>query len=200
MRWNKRYQLVDANGRQEKAWKLCQGKRSLSHRQIWDTWRGCYRQIGLYQIPVTLPDLPDVPLYLVVSRQGQGRAPWYPLTNEPIESQEDGWKTIFRYARRWYVELLLRVSKAEFAAQSPRMWKWVDRLKMLSMLNVVVAFLLECLRWPPMVGWLLRWWCHRTGKRCREVSTPRYRLRSAISRLWLSHPPPQIPMPWESPG
>lgn len=200
MRWNKRYQLVDANGRQEKAWKLCQGKRSLSHRQIWDTWRGCYRQIGLYQIPVTLPDLPDVPLYLVVSRQGQGRAPWYPLTNEPIESQEDGWKTIFRYARRWYVELLLRVSKAEFAAQSPRMWKWVDRLKMLSMLNVVVAFLLECLRWPPMVGWLLRWWCHGTGKRCREVSTPRYRLRSAISRLWLSHPPPQIPMPWESPG
>ena len=41
------------------------------------------------------------------------------------------------------------------------------------------------LRVPPNVGeglrtLLLRHWCHRTGERCRDASTPLYRLRSAL--------------------
>jgi hypothetical protein len=40
--------------------------------------------------------------------------------------------------------------------------------------------------------WLLRFCCHRTGKRHREVSMPLYRLRSALSRLWLAFSPPQL--------
>lgn len=36
---------------------------------------------------------------------------------------------------------------------------------------------------------LLRSWCHRRGKRCREATTPLYRIPWALSRLWLAHPP-----------
>ncbi|GAC1475273.1 MAG: hypothetical protein PVSMB7_30340 [Chloroflexota bacterium] len=35
---------------------------------------------------------------------------------------------------------------------------------------------------------LLRTWFHRTGKRSRDTPTPLYRLRSAVSRLWLAYP------------
>lgn len=200
MRWDKNYKLVNAQGREDKAWRLCQGKRSLAHRRIRDAWRDEEREIGLYQIPVTHPHMPEVPLYLVVSRQGKGRAPWYLLTNEPIRNHSDGWKTIFRYAKRWYVEQIFRVSKAEFAVESPRLWFWENRLKLLSILSLVIAFLFEGLRWTAMVSWLLRQWCHRTGERCRNTSTPLYRLRWAISRLWTYHPPPRVALPWESSG
>jgi hypothetical protein len=37
--------------------------------------------------------------------------------------------------------------------------------------------------------WLLRYWCHRTGKWSQEALAPLYRLRSALSRLWLAYAP-----------
>ena len=37
---------------------------------------------------------------------------------------------------------------------------------------------------------LLRNWCHRTGERYRQAAIPLSQLRSAISALWLTHPPP----------
>ena len=33
------------------------------------------------------------------------------------------------------------------------------------------------------------YWCDRTGKRYRTFAIPLYRLRSALSRLWLNYPP-----------
>ena len=40
---------------------------------------------------------------------------------------------------------------------------------------------------------LLRLWCHRRGERYRRVEIPLYRLREALSFLWLSFPP-RIPL------
>jgi hypothetical protein len=37
--------------------------------------------------------------------------------------------------------------------------------------------------------WLLRQYCHRTGKRYREAKLPLYRLRWALSRFWKEHRP-----------
>ena len=48
--------------------------------------------------------------------------------------------------------------------------------------------------YTPAQRWLLRFWCHRTGKRSRDASTPLYRLRSAVSRLWLAYLPSAHPV------
>jgi hypothetical protein len=190
VRWPTAYHLVDAQGKRN-AWKITRGKRSLSHRLIWDAQRHCFRQTGLYFCPVTHPDHPATPLWLVVSRPGKGRSPLYLLTNEPLQSADDAWQIVFFYMRRWQVEMSYRFAKTELAMQSPRLWHWDTRLKLLLMVSLVYAFLLSLLA-PHLADlrqWLLRHFCHRTGKRYREASIPLYRLRSALSRLWLDYPP-----------
>ena len=65
------------------------------------------------------------------------------------------------------------------------------------MVTLVYAFLLSLLQ-PELQllrRWLLRYFCHRTGKRGRETPAPLYRLRAALGRLWLVYPatPAQTP-------
>lgn len=199
LRWPKRYKLVDAKGSRN-AWKIAQGKRSVNHRLIWDARRRCWRKTGILFLPVQHPNH-DIPLWLVISRMGKGREPWYLLTNEPIQSVDDAWRIVLAYARRWLIETTFRYHKCELALESPRLWQWDNRLKLLLMVTVVYAFLLSLLKLEDqeLRDWLLHHWCHRTGKRYREAAIPLYRLRSAISRLWLSHPP-TFSFQWETPG
>ena len=96
-------------------------------------------------LPVRHPDYPG-PLYLVISRPGSGRPPWYLLTNEPIRSVEDSWNVVFAYTRRWQIEMAYRFSKSELAFQSPRLWFWGNREKLLLMASLAYAFLLSLLR------------------------------------------------------
>jgi len=92
--------------------------------------------------------------------------------------------------RRWHIEQTWRDDKSELAFQSPRLWHWAQREKVLLMATLAYAFLLSLL--SPCDDllrlWLLRFYCHRTGWHLREVKTPLYRLRSALSRLWQQHP------------
>lgn len=134
-------------------------------------------------------------LFLVVSRPRQGRSLWYLLTNEPIHCNEDAWHVVFAYARRWQVEMSYRFGKSELAMESLRLWSWANRLKLLLMVTLVYSFLLSLLHpdLQPLCQQLLRYNCHRTGKRSRNSSTPLYRLRSALSRLWLAYPPSPYP-------
>lgn len=101
VRWQKHYKLVDTAGESRKAWEICRGKRSLAHRLIWDASRNCERKIGIYYTQVSHPDFPNTPLWLVVSRQGKGRSPWYLLTNQPVDSVDHAFSLIRAYARRW---------------------------------------------------------------------------------------------------
>jgi len=193
LRWPKGYKLWDDQGRSRKAWEITRGKRSSSHRDLWDARRHCWRKTGLVRMPTLHPDYND-PLWLIVSRPGHGRTPWYLLTNEPIHSDEDAWRIILAYARRWQVETAHRFGKSELAMESPRLWSWENRLKLLLMVTLLYSFLLSLLQ-PQLEAlrhWLLQYWCHRTGKRSRDTPSPLYRLRSALSRLWLSYPPPSL--------
>ncbi len=106
-------------------------------------------------------------------------------------TEQDAWNVVFAYARRWQIEMTWRYNKSELACESPRLWSWENRLKLLLMVSIVYAFLLTLLdeSWSALRSWLLRYWCHRTGKRCRQAATPLYRLRWALSRLWLTYPP-----------
>jgi hypothetical protein len=93
-----------------------------------------------------------------------------------------------------------RYAKSDLAMPSPRLWRWENRLKLLLMATLVYAFLPSLLdsALEPFRTWLLRHWRHKTGKRNRDASIPLYLLRSALSRLWLSHPPP--PLSWGNSG
>ena len=58
--------------------------------------------------------------------------------------------------------------------ESPRLWFWENRLKLLLMVTLVYAFLLSLLapELASLVRNLLRGWCHRTGS---GTAKPRYR-------------------------
>ncbi len=122
---------------------------------------------------------------------GKGQPPWYLLTTEPIVTEQDAWNVVFAYARRWQIEMTWRYNKSELACESPRLWSWENRLKLLLMVSLVYAFLLTLLdeHAEGLRVWLLRYCCHRTAKQCRQTTTPLYRLRWAISRLWLTYAP-----------
>ena len=154
------------------------------------SFSGGFRKTGIVVVPVTHIEY-DQPLWLVVPRPGKGRQPWYLLTNEPVASMEEAWRLVFAYTRRWQIEMTYRYSKTELAMESPRLWCCERRLKLLFLATLAYAFLLSLLKLacPEVVEGLLRNWCHRTGERYRQFAIPFYRLRSALSRLWLTYRP-----------
>jgi hypothetical protein len=195
VRWQKNYKLLTSDGRLLKAWECSRGKRSMDHRMIYDARRRCLRKTGIVFLPIYVPDFPNFPLTLVVSRPGKGRIPWYLITHEPVANVEDAWRIVLAYNRRWQIEVSIRYSKSELAFESPRLLKWQRRAKLLSIAALVQAFLFslldDCFR--PMRSWLLDHWCHRTGKRNRSAAAPLYRLRLALSQLWLAFRPSFLP-------
>jgi hypothetical protein len=194
LRWPGRYKLLTAMGEERPAWQVARGKRSWGHRPLWDARRRCERRTGVVAFPVTHPASAQ-PLWLVVARQGKGREPWYLLTTEPVHSADDAWHIVFIYLRRWQVETTWRYGKSELAMESPRVWTWERREKLLLMATLVYAFLLSLLdpTREEARRWLLRCWCHRTGKRSRDAPTPLYRIRSALGCLWQEYRPASHP-------
>jgi hypothetical protein len=159
---------------------------------VWDARRRCQRKTGILAFPVHLPE-DDRQLFLVASRPGYGRKPWYLLTSEPVYTSEQAWKIVFAYARRWQIEMSLRFSKCEMAFESPRLQAWEARLKFLLIASLAYAFLLSLLPNTDFLFRLMSTFCHRTGKWSRDISTPLYRLRLALSRLWLAFRPHSLP-------
>jgi hypothetical protein len=189
LRWKLKYHLVSAAGVKQAAWKIARGKVGLAPRTIWDAVHHCNVEGSVLFFPVTHPDFPDWPLTLVVGRR-KGTKPWYLLTNEPVECAEDAWKIVLAYARRWRVEMLFRNLKSELAIQSVRVYRWEDRLKLLGLVTLAYAFLMELIgKQKRKTGsFLIDAACHRTGTHLREVELPFSRLRLALSQLWLVYP------------
>jgi hypothetical protein len=192
VRWNTRYHLVGPDGQKQEGWKISRGRRSWNHRLVWDARRRCLRKTGVIAFPVHVPD-DQRPLFLVVSRPGYGRKPWYLLTTEPVHTPEQAWQIIFAYARRWQIEMSLRFTKSEMAFESPRLLHWEARMKFLLIASLVYAFLLSLLPLTDSLFRLISTFCHRTGKWSQVTLTPLYRLRLALSRLWLTFRPHSLP-------
>lgn len=189
LRWNKGYSLVDEKGRELPCWQLVRGKKSLSRRMIKDTPRREKRRMGIYYQVVFHPKWPKKKLYLVILRPGKGHSPIYLLTNLKITAAKKAWRLAFCYARRWQIEAAFRYSKSELALESPRLWFWLNKLKLMMILSVVYAFLLSLLMLEySHIQELLRWGCHRTGKRHQEALVPLYRIRTALMNLWSQSP------------
>lgn len=196
VRWKKGNKLLDNWGEERKASAIGRGKRSQSYRYLRDTRTKQLLKAGVVVVPVTLIDQAQ-PLWLIIVRLGKGREPWYLLTADPIHTLAEAWAIVLAYARRWQIELMWRYSKSELAFESPRVWEWEVRLKLLLLATLAYAFVLHLLdsSLAELRALLLRNWCHRTGKRSLAVAAPLYRLRSAISRLWQAAPPPGYHLP-----
>ena len=196
VRWKKGNKLLDNWGEECKASAIGRGKRSQSYRMLRDTRTKQLLKVGVVVIAVTLRDYPQ-PLWLIIARLGKGREPWYLLTADPISTLAQAWALVLSYARRWQIEMVWRYSKSELAMESPRVWDWDVRKKLLLLATLAYAFMLHWLdsSFDELRALVLRNWCHRTGKRYQEVAAPLYRLRTAISRLWQAAPPPGYHLP-----
>ena len=104
---------------------------------------------------------------------------------ERVKTEEQAWEVFFTSKRRWQIETSFRYGKCELALESPRLWSFENRLKLL---GIVLLFLLEDV-YQEVREVLLRLKCHRTGKRCRETLVPLSRLRWVLSRLWDDYHP-----------
>lgn len=187
LRWPSAYKLLDQRGRWKRASLFSVGRKATSSQQVWDMRSKNYLKRGLLWMPCLHKDYADHPLTLIICRPGKkGRQPWYLLTNEKVDNDQQAWKLVHAYARRWQVEQSFRFSKSELAMESCRLWFWENKMKLLQTVTLVYAFLLSLLeeRLQEKIKSLLRMGCHRTGKRCREASTPLYRVRLALANLW----------------
>lgn len=188
IRWKKGHFFFNANGEKKKLWQIGQGKKYLAHTQIHDLHTGEKMPCDIWWAPVWHAAY-TYQLYIVKVRVK--KKVWYLITNERIRTENQAWEIVFAYRRRWQIETSFRYGKCELAMESPRLWSFENRLKLLGIVTLVYTFLLHLLdpTYKSLVESVLRFKCHRTGKRCREVIAPLYRVRWAISRLWDdSHP------------
>ena len=107
-----------------------------------------------------------------------------------VLTAEDAWKVVLAYACRWQVEMAFRNLKSEMAIQSLRVYDWEPRLKLLGLLTLAYAFLMDLMGKACRTArdWLMDYACHRTGARLREVELTYARLRMALAKLWLAYP------------
>ncbi|WP_149404837.1 transposase, partial [Dictyobacter arantiisoli] len=188
MRVKKRVQYLDQKGQEKKIWEIARGKRSWDKREIWDARKGKFIEMGVVAMPIWHAKI-DKTIWLVVGRRGND--PLYLLTDAVIETIDQAWDVLGVYARRWQIEVSFRYEKSELAIESSCLRKWEHREKLLLMLTLVYAYLISLSTpfWEKTREWLLRCYCHRTGKKLKETIVPLYRLRWALSRLWIEHHP-----------
>ena len=140
---------------------------------------------------VAHPDHREQPLSLVVCRS-QGRSPWYLLTTEAIETDEQAWQVVFVYVRRWQIELSWKYEKSELAFQSPRVYAGQAREKLLLLATLAYAFL-------TLLCWRSAMNCCGSGccatlltARASTAELPSCRSRACAAprdRLWQDLPP-----------
>jgi Transposase DDE domain len=183
VRWRSSYQLVNAKGELKKAYLHSVGKKAMHQKEFTDrTTRNIYTLKLLYST-VTLPNLPETKLTLLVCRRKRKGQPWYLLTDHIIANEQQAWNMIAAYQKRWQIEECFRFSKSELAMESPRLWLWENRLKLMMMVALVYGFLLSILKLDTQ-KLLLRFGSHRTGKRYKYVFVPLYRTRMALAFLF----------------
>jgi len=190
LRWPRNYYLLDEQEQLRKPGDISKAKRSWDHRLLWDARHRCKCKTGVIAFPVFDPTHHQ-PLWLVIARR-KNQSPWYLLTSESAHTPDLAWQIVLAYARRWQVEMAIRYNKAELAFESPRLFHWHSRHKLLLLAALAYAFLLSLLPTSPgsLSSWLIHTFCHRTGKRSQITPAPLYRLRFALALLWLFHPPP----------
>lgn len=198
IRWKKGHLFFDQQGNEKKLWEIARGKRTWGHREVWDEKKRAWCKMGVLALPVRHAGYAGDLTLVIGRRKGE---PWYLITNAIIETEDQAWHVIYQYARRWQIELSFRYGKSELAMESLRLKREEEREKLLLMVTLAYAYLLSLVE-PvneQLKTWMLRQYCHRTGKRCQNAKVPLYRLRWALSRFWNQFPPPFTDAFWHKP-
>src|SRR6185436_18282210 len=83
-------------------------------------------------------------LYLIIVRcKNKKQPPMYLLTNVLVDTPGMAWEILFSYIKRWEIEQVFRFGKTALALESPRVWFFQNRLKLLHLVTLVLAFLLQ---------------------------------------------------------
>jgi len=187
VRWKKNHLLVHAEKGTKKTHLLARSFKARGRKVVWDKERRQHKSISIAWAAVKHPAFGDKQLYLIIVRDRHNHiSPMYLLTSVPIENAKIAWEMFHSYMHRWNVEQAFRFCKTELGMESPRLWFWENRLKLLGIAALVYDFLLSLLRnWRTWTNILMRNWCHRTGSRYLEATIPIYRLRAAIANCML---------------
>lgn len=183
IRWKKGHHFLDENGQEKPLSQIGKQHRSWGHRMIWDARKKQTCKTAIVAVRVQHTSYPGAVWVVIVRRGGE---PWYLVTNRCIETEEQAWECYYAYCRRWQVETVFRFEKSELAIETIRVWKREKRNKLFHMVSLVHSLLFHLLddAYHELVQWILREYCHRTGKKQRETNVPIYRLRWALSRFW----------------
>lgn len=182
IRWKKNHCLEHAQKGCKKTHLLARSFKAQTSRLVKDKERKKVKSVSVAWAAVKHPEYPDQQLFLVIARDKHNyNAPMYLLTSLPVTCAKQAWEVVYSYMHRWEVEQAFRFGKSELAMQSPRLWFWHNRLKLLGIVTLVYDFLLQFLRtYKNVTQIIFKRWCHRTGERYRNASIPLYRLRLAI--------------------
>ena len=185
IRWKSNHLLLNEKGELKQTYRHSIGKKITSTRRMWDKERKEWKRVGIVYTPVHDPEINERQLYLVIVRdKKKGRSPIYFLTDVKIDTNGMAWSVLKSYMKRWDVEQVFRFGKSAMGIQSPRLWFWENRLKLLMLVTLVMDFVLTLLSdYRKFSRKIIDTWCPRTGKRQKNTFLPLYRLRIAIS--WL---------------
>lgn len=183
IRWKKNHLLAHAKKGCKKTHLLARSFKAQATKLVQDKARKQIKKVTISWAPVTHSEYADNQLFLVIVRDKNNyNGPMYILTSLAIETTKDAWEVMFSYMHRWEAEQGFRFLKSEMALESPRLWFWDNRMKLMAIVTLAYDFLLRMMtNWKSWVPFFFRKWCHRTGKRYRQASIPLYRLRMAIS-------------------
>lgn len=189
IRWKQNHLLVHQEKGCKKTHLLSRSFKGRASRIVRDKARQKDKRISIDWAPVNHPEYPDNQLFLVIARDKHNyNSPMYLITSLTIQKENQAWEVLFSYMHRWEAEQGFRFLKSEMGLESPRLWFWDNRMKLMAIVTLVYDFLLTVVRnWKDWVPIFLRNWAHRTGKRYRDASIPLYRLRMAIANclfLW----------------
>ena len=187
VRWKKNHLLVHEQKGTKQTHQLARSFKARSSKQLRDKERKITKQVSVAWTPVRHPEFGDRALSLLIVRDKKGlQPPMYLLTSVVVGCAVDAWEMVHSYMHRWGIEQAFRVGKSELGMESPRLWFWENRLKLLGIVALVYDFLLSMLRnWPSWVPFFLQRWVPRTGRRHREARVPIYRLRLAMANALL---------------
>lgn len=187
IRWKKNHLLNNKNKGTKKTHLLARSFKPKNNRLVHDKERKKFKRISISWAPVEHLEYPDNQLYLIIVRDKNNfNSPMYLITSIEIKNAKQAWEICFCYFHRWNIEQAFRFGKSELGMESPRLWFWENRLKLMAIVSLVYDFILSLLRnWKLWTAILFRNWCHRTGNRYRNASIPIYRLRMAISNCLL---------------
>ena len=157
IRWKKNHLLAHSLKGTKKTHLLARSFKAFAYKTVWDKERKKSKRISIAWTAVQHLDHPDNQLFIVIVRDKHNyNSPMYLITSLTIENAKDAWEICFSYMHRWSIEQAFRFGKSELAMESPRLWFWHNRLKLMAIVTLVYDFLLKLLRqWKAWVGCIL---------------------------------------------